>query len=309
MSKELFTTSTTGTVVYAQVINPINGTFFRTDFSGFEAYTTANLAHYAVAMTEASASGMYFGNFTGSTPPNTGRYKVIFRHRVGGSPAESDPIVGSTQDLSWDANVTAMMPDLVVVGGWNNGSVTTTVRLDDISETSLLVTTESFYDADNDVVVPVKTDTTFILGSLSPAAVTSVWNALISGMTTLGSIGKKFADWALGTDHKALVSTDSVTPVNVTQINSSITAAVHQQVAADLIFIGFVTGAASTTTLVDTTLTQADTDQWKGRTIIFTSGSLKYEASNITGFNSTTHQLTFATLSRSPSTSDAYIII
>jgi hypothetical protein len=39
-----------------------------------------------------------------------------------------------------------------------------------------------------------------------PAA---VWAALTSGMTTAGSIGKKLADWVLGTDSKILVSSDA----------------------------------------------------------------------------------------------------
>jgi len=36
-----------------------------------------------------------------------------------------------------------------------------------------------------------------------------IWNALLSGFTTVGSIGKKLADWVLGNDNKALISTDA----------------------------------------------------------------------------------------------------
>lgn len=36
-----------------------------------------------------------------------------------------------------------------------------------------------------------------------------VWNALTSAMTTAGSIGLKLKNWVLGTDNKALVSTDA----------------------------------------------------------------------------------------------------
>jgi hypothetical protein len=39
----------------------------------------------------------------------------------------------------------------------------------------------------------------------------SVWSALTSGLTTVGSIGKKLADWALGTDNRALVSANTHT--------------------------------------------------------------------------------------------------
>lgn len=48
----------------------------------------------------------------------------------------------------------------------------------------------------------------------------AVWAALTSGMTAVGSIGKKLADWALGTDNRVLVSanahTSGQTVANVT---------------------------------------------------------------------------------------------
>lgn len=47
------------------------------------------------------------------------------------------------------------------------------------------------------------------VGTMAAAAVGSIWNALLSGMTTAGSVGKKLAVWILGTDNKALLSTDT----------------------------------------------------------------------------------------------------
>ncbi len=46
------------------------------------------------------------------------------------------------------------------------------------------------------------------LTSLGAPLVAEIWNALTSGMVTVGSIGKKLADWVLGTDNRALVSAD-----------------------------------------------------------------------------------------------------
>jgi hypothetical protein len=46
------------------------------------------------------------------------------------------------------------------------------------------------------------------VGTLASAAIASIWNALTSGMTTAGSIGKKLADWVLGADSKAVLSSD-----------------------------------------------------------------------------------------------------
>lgn len=45
------------------------------------------------------------------------------------------------------------------------------------------------------------------------ATAAAVWNALTSGFGTAGSIGKKLKDWVLGTDNKALLSTDAQTGV------------------------------------------------------------------------------------------------
>jgi len=57
--------------------------------------------------------------------------------------------------------------------------------------------------------------------------VADVWAALTSGMTTDGSIGKKLADWVLGTDSKVLLSADAQTGVTiptVTNVTNPVTA-------------------------------------------------------------------------------------
>jgi hypothetical protein len=75
------------------------------------------------------------------------------------------------------------------------------------------------------------------------------------------------------------------------------------------IFRGSVTGTTTTTSLIDSTLTQADTDFWKGRSIIFITGALKYQATNITGFTPGTDTLTFTALTNAPANTDQYIIV
>ncbi|RJO64163.1 MAG: hypothetical protein C4540_04595 [Candidatus Omnitrophota bacterium] len=49
------------------------------------------------------------------------------------------------------------------------------------------------------------------IGSLSAAAIQSIWDALTSALTTAGSIGKKLADWVLGTDNKVILSNNAHT--------------------------------------------------------------------------------------------------
>lgn len=76
---------------------------------------------------------------------------------------------------------------------------------------------------------------------------------------------------------------------------------------ATVVYQGTVTGAATTTTLVDSGLTQADTDWWKGRIIIFTS-VIPLQATDITGFTPATDTLTFTATTQAP-TGATYVII
>lgn len=69
--------------------------------------------------------------------------------------------------------------------------------------------------------------------SLSTAGIAAIWNALTSGMTTVGSVGKKLADWVLGSDSKALLSTDAQTGVTiptVTTVTGGATAATQTSI-------------------------------------------------------------------------------
>lgn len=46
---------------------------------------------------------------------------------------------------------------------------------------------------------------------LSAAAIQAIWDALTSALTTVGSIGKKLADWVLGSDNKVILSNNAHT--------------------------------------------------------------------------------------------------
>lgn len=99
-------------------------------------------------------------------------------------------------------------------------------------------------------------------------------------------------------------------PADVLAINGNATSAINLANSASVIYSGQVTGATpTTTTLVDSGLTQADTDHWKGRIVIFTSGSLKYQATDITAFTPASDTLTFTALSNAPAQNDFYVIV
>lgn len=88
----------------------------------------------------------------------------------------------------------------------------------------------------------------------------------------------------------------------------AIAAATHAILnGANVVYRGTVTGAATTTTLIDSGLTQASTDWWKGRILIFTS-VVTLQATDITGFDPTTDTLTFTALTTAP-TGATYVII
>jgi hypothetical protein len=55
---------------------------------------------------------------------------------------------------------------------------------------------------------------------LSAAAVQAVWDALTSALTTVGSIGKKLADWVLGSDNKVILSNNAHTGATVPTVTS-----------------------------------------------------------------------------------------
>jgi len=55
---------------------------------------------------------------------------------------------------------------------------------------------------------------------LSAAAVQAIWDALTSALTTVGSIGKKLADWVLGSDNKVILSNNAHTGATVPTVTS-----------------------------------------------------------------------------------------
>jgi hypothetical protein len=137
-------------------------------------------------------------------------------------------------------------------------------------------------------------------------------------------------DWTAAMKASALVSANNATPAarSVTGAVASVTAVVSADVTklngnanaaatfailngSTVVYRGTVTGATTTTTLIDTALTQADVDWWKGRIIIFTSG-ITLQATDITAFDTGTKTLTFTAVTRAPTAGpggSTYVII
>jgi len=67
--------------------------------------------------------------------------------------------------------------------------------------------------------------------------------------------------------------------------------------------------SGSTTTVVDTERTEADTDYWKDQVILFTSGTIKGQARRITAFNAGTDTITFTPVTTQAVGTNTYVII
>lgn len=96
---------------------------------------------------------------------------------------------------------------------------------------------------------------------------------------------------------------------DVKKLDGDAASAANIQKSASVIYRGVVTGAVTATTLVDSGLNQSDTDFWKGRIVIPTSGTQKYQGSRITGFDPATDKLTFDLMTTAMLAGDTYVII
>jgi hypothetical protein len=67
--------------------------------------------------------------------------------------------------------------------------------------------------------------------------------------------------------------------------------------------------SGSTTTMVDSARTEADTDYWKGNLLLFTSGNIAGQCRLITGFNASTDTITFAPATTQAVSTQTYEIL
>lgn len=107
----------TGATYYARVRRISDNYVWNTSGTpAFQVYATAQVANYDIAMTEeGSASGSYVGDFpTGITTP--GDYGIEVFKRIGGSPAEGDPLVGKGS-IYWNGSTATNSASAVLSSG------------------------------------------------------------------------------------------------------------------------------------------------------------------------------------------------
>jgi hypothetical protein len=145
----------------------------------------------------------------GTTVPQTG--DAYGRLGVAGAGLTA---LGDTRMAHLDADVSSRS---TYAGADTSGTTTLLGRLTDTRSTNLDhldadISSRSTYagGAVASVTAPVTvgTNTDKADYSLSSAGVQALWDALTSALTTVGSVGAKLAGWVLGSDQKAVLSTD-----------------------------------------------------------------------------------------------------
>lgn len=94
MAKEIITAGPTGLTLYARIFDPLTGKVWNTVTELFETYVTANILNYGTLLAElGTASGIYEVDFPVTI--SYGAYDIFVYQRVGGSFAESDPLISN----------------------------------------------------------------------------------------------------------------------------------------------------------------------------------------------------------------------
>lgn len=172
-ANEIHYFDTTGqTTLYARVIKASDLTVWETVAGAYQASPT--WANTDIALTE-QGTDYRPGCYVASMPTSAGgKYYIEIYDQAGATLAATDTRL-EVYELVWTGTAEHLPYNVLQVEG---ADITTYV------ESRTLATADYLTAAD-------------------------VWNALTSGMTTSCSIGKKLADFTLGTDNKVLISADS----------------------------------------------------------------------------------------------------
>lgn len=108
----------------------------------------------------------------------------------------------------------------------------------------------------------------------------------------------------------ALNNFDSVTEtVDVGKISGSATAADNLEASTEVIVIGAAAAGTLSTTEMTTNLAESTDDHYNGRIIIWTSGVLKDQATDITDYVGATKKLVYTATTEAPSANDTFVVI
>lgn len=92
-------------------------------------------------------------------------------------------------------------------------------------------------------------------------------------------------------------------------ISGDATAADNLAESATAIVVGAATAATLSTTQMSTNLSEATDEHYTGAAIVWTTGALLGQRTDITAYNGTTKTLTFTAVTEAPSNGDAFVLI
>lgn len=166
--------------------------------------------------------------------------------------------------------------------------------------------------------------------SLSAAAVQAIWDVLTSALSTANSIGKLFVDNMnatigsratqtsvdtiddfIDTEMAAVLAAVDTEVAAIKTVTDALTAAAAAKLALSAATI--VSGAAVAGTLsatqMTTDLSVAVDDHYNGRIVIWTSGALQNQATDITDYDGATKRLTFTAVTSAPVAGVTFVIV
>lgn len=96
---------------------------------------------------------------------------------------------------------------------------------------------------------------------------------------------------------------------DATALSGSTAAADNLEASAEVIIVGTAQTGTLSTTQMTTNLTEATDDHYNGRIIIWTSGVLLGQATDITAYTGATKLFTFTAVTEAPSNGDTFVIV
>ena len=145
--------------------------------------------------------------------------------------------------------------------------------------------------------------------ALANSAVTEVQSGLSSQSsvdTITGYLDTEIAAIKSQTD-KLTFDGDNHLAGNLKKISDSAAAADNLE-AGTLALVRSTCASGSTTTVIETNLTEATNDHYNGRAITFYNGNLAGQSREILDYNGVTKQITVAALTEAPANTDAFVI-
>lgn len=109
--------------------------------------------------------------------------------------------------------------------------------------------------------------------------------------------------------YDSLVGDSDLLDVSLVQINGDTTGVANLEESTKGIVTGSATATTLTTTTMSTDLTEATDDHYIGRAIVWTTGALAGQASDITDYDGSSKLLTFTAVTEAPSSGDEFCLV